>query len=277
MPAFIVISGYFSKNKSGDLLINLKKIVINLLIPYIVFQLIYSIFNSYFLEGSGLSINFITPYWIMWFLLSLFFWRVLVLLINFKDKFYFLYLSFIIAILSGYIEIIGYPLSISRTIVFFPFFLMGYFLKKKHFKNLSLFLPFKQKLFVSGIVYTIEGLFFYYILKIQAEWFYGSLSYLDLGYPEWYAGGYRLLVILLAIINGMLFFWLIPDNKTFYSYLGRNTIYPYILHGFIVKIFLLLGIYSHINTALDVVVLIFTVILFLVILSSKFTQKYLEC
>ncbi|WP_281397301.1 acyltransferase family protein [Heyndrickxia vini] len=76
MPAFILISGYFAKGyrKKGYLIKSVKKI----LLPYLIFQAIYSFF--YFISGDekSLTIDFLQPHWTLWFLLSLFCWNVLI-------------------------------------------------------------------------------------------------------------------------------------------------------------------------------------------------------
>src|SRR5699024_11984325 len=42
-------------------------------------------------------------------------------------------IAIIIGLLIGYIDDVGSAFSLSRTFAFFPFFLTGYFLTKKHF------------------------------------------------------------------------------------------------------------------------------------------------
>ena len=71
MPAFIFISGYFSKKDMG-----LEKLIQKLVIPYFVFELLY-----YFLyvlvihKETGLYFN--RPKFSLWYLMSLFFWRII--------------------------------------------------------------------------------------------------------------------------------------------------------------------------------------------------------
>ncbi|CCQ20411.1 Putative membrane-bound acyltransferase YkrP [Listeria monocytogenes N53-1] len=75
MPAFVLISGFFAKSfgKPGYL----KKTMKKLILPYVFFQLIYSIFYYFLLSKDNLSIQFLDPEWSLWFLLSLFFWNVM--------------------------------------------------------------------------------------------------------------------------------------------------------------------------------------------------------
>src|SRR3954467_6618617 len=72
MPAFILISGYFAKGykKKGYF----KKSVKKILIPYFIFQIIYSIYYYLIGKEEKLAFDFVHPHWSLWFLLSLFFW-----------------------------------------------------------------------------------------------------------------------------------------------------------------------------------------------------------
>lgn len=272
IPAFVLISGYFTKSTRG-FFTTLKQIIIKLLIPYIVFQTLYSVFDSFFAKGTGITVNFVNPYWIMWFLLCLIYWRLVVSLFRFQKRLLILFIALVISIMSGYIDQIGHHLSLSRAIVFFPYFLLGYFLEKGHFNTLVFFCSKKIKLMITIIIFLMEAGIFYYVRAIQPQWFYGSLSYLQLGYSGWAAGGYRLILFLLTIFNLLLFFWIIPAGKTFYSILGRKTIYPFILHGFIVKGLVFSGFYSHINSSFTLFYLISFALGTLLLLNSRYLQK----
>ena len=68
-----------------------------------------------------------TPWWVLWYLLSLCFWLLggALLLKLRRGKWLVLALAFAAGCLSGSIEWIGRPFSLSRTIVFFPWFWLG--------------------------------------------------------------------------------------------------------------------------------------------------------
>ena len=118
MPLFIYISGYLSKNVNKSKKIFLK----DLLIPYIFLNIIW--YSLAYIYTGDINLPIIYPGWTLWFLLSLFFWRSsLKYLIKIK---YILPISFILGILIGLIPN-GSILSFSRTIVFLPFFLLGYY------------------------------------------------------------------------------------------------------------------------------------------------------
>ena len=140
MPLFILLSGYFTKirNCSRDLFQSLLPIVK----PLIVFQVLSIIFIGIG-GGNFLSLEYLcVPYWTLWYLLSLIFWRIM---LHFSPRFLlgkpiiYLSIAFLIAIASGLMPY-GRLFSIQRTLNFYPFFLCGYFMKgqvipKKLWKN----------------------------------------------------------------------------------------------------------------------------------------------
>ncbi|MGE5329622.1 MAG: acyltransferase family protein [Deltaproteobacteria bacterium] len=262
MPLFILISGYFSKNIGADkyFIKNVRKI----LVPYIIFQILYFFFFRFGMNNIQTKFSLLTPYWIMWFMFSMFIWKsILPYFVKIK---YPLLVSVIIAVIAGYIPQIGYFLSLSRTITFFPFFLLGYYLKKPDIEKLN---TLNKK--IISIIILVCGLIviYYFSQSIYYGWLYGCTSYASLKASQWYAGLYRLGIFLAAAIFSFAVLTLVPRKKTVFSEMGMRTIYLYLLHGFVVKLFVKYDLYS----SLDIKVLIFAAILISVILSSKFVER----
>ncbi|MED4312880.1 acyltransferase family protein [Heyndrickxia coagulans] len=134
MPAFILISGYFSKGyrNKGHISKSFKKI----LVPYFIFQCIYSVYYYYTGEESHLTVNFLEPHWTLWFLLSLFFWNLMLHLFA-RFHFFGLAAAAALGIGIGYWDEAGSFLSLSRTFVFFPYFLLGFLLEGRHLQKNS--------------------------------------------------------------------------------------------------------------------------------------------
>ena len=72
-----------------------------------------------------------TPWWVLWYLLSLCFWLLLsALFLHWcRGNWWLLGLCVAIACLAGRISWVGRPFSLSRTLVFFPWFWLGVSLK----------------------------------------------------------------------------------------------------------------------------------------------------
>lgn len=116
MPAFIFISGYFSKR-----IPSLKKMLCGLVIPYFVYEILYYLLYTFILDKET-GFYFTRPKFSLWYLMALFAWRLLSPLIEKIPGC--MVLSVIAGILIGFTDF-GNFLSIPRILFFFPFFLAG--------------------------------------------------------------------------------------------------------------------------------------------------------
>ena len=125
MPLFIFISGYFSKSDAKP-----DKLLKTTILPFIIFNTIWL-----FTQGTAINkINFFKPIYVFWYLLSLFFWRVTV---KYFDRVKgIVILAFIVGIYCGCIGEAERFFSISRTVSFFPYFILGYKFKKESIEKI---------------------------------------------------------------------------------------------------------------------------------------------
>ncbi|MBK3913210.1 acyltransferase family protein [Listeria ivanovii] len=231
MPAFILISGFFAKSfgQPGYL----KKMMKNLILPYAFFQLIYSIFYYFLLNKENLSIKFLDPEWSLWFLLSLFFWNLMLLVFAKLKPWKSVTLALLIGLLAGYFDVIGGYLSLSRTLVFFPFFLVGFFLTKEHFY----FLKTHFATIFSWIFIIILLIFIAMNPNLNDKWFLGSKPYGNFVEVKSLGLFIRFLVYFISFCSIAAFFSLVPRKRLFFTKWGKNTLYVYLLHGFFIKFF----------------------------------------
>ncbi|MBC2169181.1 acyltransferase family protein [Listeria booriae] len=231
MPAFVLISGYFAKNfrKPGYLLKTLKKLIL----PYLFFQTGYTIFYYFLFQENSFSLKLLYPEWSLWFLLSLFFWNVMLLLFSRWPAWVGILLSIGIGLIAGYFDIINGYLSLSRTFVFFPFFLVGFFLKKAHF---ALAQTVAAK-YVALLVFFVVACLIALHPEIEENWFLGSKPY-DVFVDSNAVGALaRSAVYVINFVMIASFFCLIPKRRLFFTKWGKNTLYVYLLHGFFIKYF----------------------------------------
>ena len=117
MPAFTFCSGYFASVNTSR-----KKLWTNIAYPYIIFQSLYYLFRVFVLKETINSVTFLTPSWILWYLLSLFFWNLLLPLFDTskcKCALLITLTCFLFGLAIGFNPSAGYFLSISRTAVYF--------------------------------------------------------------------------------------------------------------------------------------------------------------
>lgn len=141
MPVFIFISGYFYEK---DSYLRNYNCLTKYLIPYVVINSAYDLMYS--LHLRSVVFNPFLPNWTLWFLLSLFFWNLLI--DSIKLTRFPIFISIIIGLLAGCFREISLFLSLSRIICFFPFFVAGYLKRtkgtlhysQKHIRQISCFL-----------------------------------------------------------------------------------------------------------------------------------------
>jgi fucose 4-O-acetylase-like acetyltransferase len=68
MPAFAIISGYFSKSGSPTKT-QMARVITDILVPYVIFEFLWTL-TKWFVEGQA-DPNFTKPSWTLWFLLAL--------------------------------------------------------------------------------------------------------------------------------------------------------------------------------------------------------------
>lgn len=137
-----------------------------------------------------------------------------------------LLLSVLIACLCGYADGIGRVLSLSRTLYFLPFVLLGCFLPKE-----TDFAKHKKTGLLLGV--AALGLFLLVIRHLPVEFLYGADSFELLGVA--YGAVARLFCILIAAGIGGALLCLLPRKSLSVSKIGVDTLLIYLLHGPLVK------------------------------------------
>ena len=75
MPAFIIVSGYLSRSFEGKPR-QIKRLVTGILVPYVVFQTIYTLFMRWASDNPDREFHYQEPGFALWFLVALFLWRL---------------------------------------------------------------------------------------------------------------------------------------------------------------------------------------------------------
>lgn len=117
MPAFAFVSGFLSKSENS----RSKQKILRLAMIYIIFNTLIMILHNLFFDPYH---ALLTPFYSYWFIISLICWRIgIKYLENIK---HILLIATAASFLIGFWNDVTNVLAISRTIVFFPFFLIGY-------------------------------------------------------------------------------------------------------------------------------------------------------
>ena len=228
LPIFFFVAGYFSKIDSDEP----KKAIKRLLIPYLLFCIIYKIF-LYLIIGETSGIIFLAPEHTLWFLISLFTMKIFLPLLN-KLKYPVITIT-VLALLIGFIPLnIGY-LGVSRTVAFLPIFLVGFKYKdyKKIFNykypklkeilnnsKISILLLIIALIICVLIAYTVP----LSVIELKTCYKFESIVGVILEVIE------RLIIIVMGIIVTLLLNKVMTNKKSILTKLGKNSMAIYLLH-----------------------------------------------
>lgn len=234
MPLFVLISGYFAR-------FNAKKILKKLIAPYLGIQLVCTLFISLFDVGEK-SVQLTTPYWYLWYMPALAVWKISIPFIESeqgKKQWLILLGSVVVALVSGYDDTVGYYMSLSRIITFYPYFLLGYFAgknKESGGKAYEFFCKFDRGK-CKAVLIDCAALLFVISPMLDYRWLYGSYSYLQIGYGP----VHRFVGYIFGTAMSICILKLMSREKSFVSEIGKKSMYIYLGHAPGVALFKILS------------------------------------
>ncbi|MGW7084236.1 acyltransferase family protein [Streptomyces sp. NPDC054871] len=229
MPAFIVISGYFSRSFDASPG-RLKRLVTGIAVPYVIFEVAYTFFKRWAGDDPAYPISLLDPWYLTWFLVALFVWRLTTPL--WKVVRWPLPIALAIAALASVSPDIGDDLDLQRVLQFLPFFVLGLCLKPEHFQIVRR----REARVLALPVFAGALLFAYWAApRMNAAWFYRRDSAQELAAPGWSGGVMTLAMFGCSAILVACFFAWVPGRRLWFTALGAGTLYGYLLHGFLAK------------------------------------------
>jgi len=235
MPAFALISGYFSKASSPTKR-QMARVITDILVPYLIFEGLWTL-TKWLVEGQA-DPNLSRPSWTLWFLLALGIFRlVLPYLALLRWP---LAWALAVSIGVGYLGNVNSTFSLSRTLGLLFFFTLGWWLRERDVVRRFQLIDFRPWwLRVAAVV--VLGAWAFVCWRWLPTWdavdlrywFFYDDSYAGLSADQWWAGGIRLGLMALALLLSASFLVLMPRRTQRWTTLGQYTMYVYLLHSFV--------------------------------------------
>ncbi|MBN3930631.1 acyltransferase family protein [Streptomyces verrucosisporus] len=238
MPAFIIVSGYFSR--SFDMRPSrVRRLVTGVLVPYLIFETAYSLFRKA-ADSPEHPISLLDPWYLTWFLIALFVWRLTTPV--WKALRRPLPVALGIALLASVSPDIGNDLDLQRVLQLLPFFVLGLCLRPEHFERVR-----RRGVRLLSVPVAAAALVFAYWSgpRMNFEWFYHNSSGQELGVPWWIGIAMNLAMFACSLVLAVCFFAWVPRRHMWFTALGAGTLYAYLLHGFLVQASRIFGWYDE--------------------------------
>ncbi|MEV8529559.1 acyltransferase family protein [Streptomyces sp. NPDC052000] len=226
MPAFILISGHFSRTFKARPQ-QLRRLATGVLIPFVLWGTLLTLFNNTF-SGTHTKLQPLVPVWITWFLIALFLWRVSAPLWQSLRAPVAIATALFLA--AGAFSL-GAQLSITRVLQFLPFFVIGLTMRPSHLAWLR-----ETRWMKSAAIaaFAMAGAGAYWLApRLSAGWLYRSSSAAELhvSYVHWLVQSAATYVA--GLILTAAFLALVPGRHAWYTALGAGTMSAFLLHAFI--------------------------------------------
>lgn len=271
MPLFVLVTGYFArKNLIGA---GGRKVLLQIGMQYIIFQSLYSALDISVFHVTDIHHSFFAPYLLLWFLAGHAFWRLLMIGMSRWSKGAQFAFALAAGVAVGYLQLDGVWFSISRTFVYLPFFVIGYHFSFGAFVKLYQRYVKTAAAAASLLLLVLMGLLGH---NLPLGWMYGSMTYMQLGVNEWYAGVFRLGMYGLQFAASLAFLGLVPYRLSRMTDLGRRTLYVFLLHGLVVRAAAVSGVYAYIGNAAGAAVLLFCAVAGTVLLAQPAVRRLLS-
>lgn len=221
MPAFIFISGYFAKNlkKTYD------SAFASCLLPFAVFNTLWLL-----LTEESWYLYMLQPVYVFWFMLSLFFWRVSIPVLS-KIRGV-LWISFVLSLYVGLIGSADRFLSISRTLSFLPFYLLGFLCSEENLSRIRK-IPHILCILLLGAMFFLTALM---NIKqfVPVKMYEFIQSYEKCGISDKFGILQRGIILLFAMIIIVCLLNLAGLKESLFCKIGRRTAAIYLLSSFII-------------------------------------------
>ncbi len=226
IPIFLIITGMFSRKSKKKPITRAKK----MFIIYAFAQIIISFYYAYCLKIISPSKSIFIPRFTLWYLLTsaeLYLVEYILRRNSYKKM---ILLSILIALFSGFIPFVTNKFSITRTLAFLPFFVIGYY--QENIKLLNRVKKYKKVFIALVLGITIWFLFHQHFFLFKDT--YMKYNYYAYATPM-ICFLKRILLYIFSVIYSAFLLNIMPHKKLFFTKIGEYSLTIYLVHGVLLK------------------------------------------
>lgn len=235
IPCFVFLSGYFTSDNPSTFRF-CKQVT-----RYIVFQGAYLLFARFCIEEDAAP-HFSTPYWILWFQLASILYPIFLhayRLDSPKKRYAAVGIAFLVSLLAGFDDSVGYHLALSRLLVFQPFFLLGYCYRMEK-ATIHAFLhkspAARRILYGLGLLGPAASALYALDPELTFHVLHRSISYTNGVHSLMQRAAVSLLALCWVLFFLLIFRRIFPMKIPLISRIGANTLPVYLFHGFLIRL-----------------------------------------
>jgi len=229
MPAFIVVSGYFSRGFDMSPA-KIRRLVTGVAVPYVVFETAYTLFTRWTDDAPDRPVTVLDPLYLTWFLVALLIWRLTTPI--WRNMRWPLPVALLLAMLATVSPSIGNDLDLQRVLQFLPYFVFGLCLRPEHFRLVR---RWRVRVLAVPVFAGALAVAYWSAPRMTGAWFFHRDSAQELGAPAWYGPLMTLAAFGCSMVLVACFLAWVPGRRMWFTALGAGTLYGYLLHGFVAQ------------------------------------------
>jgi fucose 4-O-acetylase-like acetyltransferase len=237
MPLFVFTTGYFSRGfaRSTD---KARTLIGQVVAPYVIFILLYRA-EVWWINGTGFDLNeAFRPHFLMWFLLALLGWRLSApIWRHLRHPFA---VAVAVALVAGSSKVMA-DSTTARMMTLLPFFVLGLTIRPEWVALLRRPAArwYGGAVLAVGSAGAIAAAYGYHRhrYRFDMRWLWWNTGYQEMDVPPLTGMALRAGMILLGLVLVAAFLAVVPRGRTWFTHLGTGTMYVYLLHGLILKVF----------------------------------------
>ncbi|MBE5958273.1 MAG: hypothetical protein E7254_05335 [Lachnospiraceae bacterium] len=243
MPAFVFVSGFFSKS-----FVKREDQRVNKLAGYILLYFIY-FFALYFLEiavlNAGRTLTLFSTKSAPWYMLAMAAWLIIIPYFKDLNPYVGITVAIIFGLLIGTDNATCNAPTIARIIILLPFFVAGYYFNGERIKNIKIWM----RLLAVIILIAIFLLIFYNTQEVNKYmgFFYSERSYLSMGKGNIKGIELRMIFYIVASLMTACVMCLIPSKRNILTVIGERSLSVFVIHRLLRAFFVKYNFYKHIG------------------------------